>query len=210
MSKLKSFIAAGVAVGMAMFILAMPGKAAEVDFANPAFAPAGELTSVPIGASKFCKANRADCAVNRTVVEAMPLDEERWAQLVNVNNLVNAAIVPVTDIDYYRQDEVWAYPTDGYGDCEDYALAKRKALIADGWNPSTLLITVVRQQDGDGHAVLMVRTDRGDLVLDNQDGRVLVWNQTPYQYLKRQSQADASRWVDLIDNRAGLMVASTR
>jgi predicted transglutaminase-like cysteine proteinase len=210
MSKLKSFIAAGVAVGMAMFILAMPGKAAEVDFANPAFAQAGEQTSVPIGASKFCKANRADCAVNRTVVEAMPLDEERWAQLVNINNLVNAAIVPVTDIDYYRQDEVWAYPTDGYGDCEDYALAKRKALIADGWHPSTLLITVVRQQDGDGHAVLMVRTDRGDLVLDNQDGRVLVWNQTPYQYLKRQSQADASRWVDLIDNRAGLMVASTR
>lgn len=210
MSKLKSFIAAGVAVGMAMFILAMPGKAAEVDFANPAFAPAGEQTSVPIGASKFCKANRADCGVNRTVVEAMPLDEERWAQLVNINNLVNAAIVPVTDIDYYRQDEVWAYPTDGYGDCEDYALAKRKALIADGWHPSTLLITVVRQQDGDGHAVLMVRTDRGDLVLDNQDGRVLLWNQTPYQYLKRQSQADASRWVDLIDNRAGLMVASTR
>lgn len=210
MSKLKSFIAAGVAVGMAMFILAMPGKAAEVDFSNAAFAPSGELTSVPIGASKFCKANRGECAVNRNVIEAMPLDEQRWAQLVNTNNLINSAIVPVTDIDYYRQDEVWAYPTEGYGDCEDYALAKRKALIADGWNPSTLLITVVRQENGDGHAVLMVRTDRGDLVLDNQDGRVLVWNQTPYQYLKRQSQADASRWVDLLDDRAGLMVASSR
>ena len=63
---------------------------------------------------------------------------------------------------------------------------------------------------GDGHAVLMVRTDRGDLVLDNQDSRVLVWNQTPYQYLKRQSQADASRWVDLVDDRAGVMVASSK
>jgi predicted transglutaminase-like cysteine proteinase len=210
MSKFKSFIAASVAVGVAMFILAMPGKAGEVDFANPAFAPAGGLTSIPIGAATFCKANRADCAINRNVVEAMPLDEKRWAQLVDTNNLVNAAVVPVTDIDYYRQNEVWAYPTDGYGDCEDFALAKRKALIADGWNPSTLLITVVRQQDGDGHAVLMVRTDRGDLVLDNQDGRILVWNQTPYQYLKRQSQADAGRWVDLIDDRAGLMVASAR
>ena len=210
MSKLKSFIAAGVAVGMAMFILTMPSKAGEVDFSNAAFAQAGELTSVPIGASVFCKANRGECAVNRNVVDATALNEERWAQLVNTNNLINSAIVPVTDIDYYRQDEVWAYPTDGYGDCEDYALAKRKALIADGWNPSTLLITVVRQQDGDGHAVLMVRTDRGDLVLDNQDGRVLLWSQTPYQYLKRQSQADASRWVDLIDNRAGLMVASSQ
>ncbi len=210
MSKLKSFVVAGVAVCMAMFILAMPGKAGEVDFSNPAFAPAGGQTSIPIGASVFCKANRGDCAPNRSVVEAMPLDDARWAELVDTNNLINSAVVPVTDIDYYRQDEVWAYPADGYGDCEDYALAKRKALIAKGWNPSTLLMTVVREQDGDGHAVLMVRTDRGDLVLDNQDGRILLWNQTPYQYLKRQSQADASRWVDLIDNRAGLMVASTR
>ena len=209
MSKLKSFIAAGVAVGMAMFILAMPGKAGEVDFTNPAFAPAGGLTSIPIGASEFCKSHRSDCAPNRKVVEAMPLDEGRWAQLVDTNNLINAAVVPVTDADYYKVDEYWAYP-DGYGDCEDYALAKRKALIANGWNPSTLLMTVVREQNGAGHAVLMVRTDRGDLVLDNQDGRVLVWSQTPYQYLKRQSQADAGRWVDLMDDRAGVMVASTR
>ncbi|MGN6489163.1 MAG: transglutaminase-like cysteine peptidase [Devosia sp.] len=208
MSKLKSFIAASVAVGMAMFILAMPGKAGEVDFSNPAFAPTGGLTSIPIGASEFCKSHRSECAPNRHVVEAMPLDERRWAQLVDTNNLINAAVVPVTDIDYYHEDEVWAYPTDGYGDCEDFALAKRKALIADGWNPSTLLITVVREVNGAGHAVLMVRTDRGDLVLDNQDGRILLWNQTPYQYLKRQSQADASRWVDLIDSRAGLMLAS--
>jgi len=210
MSKLKSFIAAGVAVGMAMFVLAMPGKAGEVDFSNPAFAPVGQQTSIPIGASVFCKANRADCAVNRHVVGAMELTEVRWQQLVDTNNLINSAITPVTDIDYYRQDEVWAYPTEGYGDCEDFALAKRKALIAEGWDPSILLMTVVRQQNGDGHAVLMVRTDRGDVVLDNQDGRVLLWNQTPYQYLKRQSQADAGRWVDLIDDRAGLMVASTR
>jgi predicted transglutaminase-like cysteine proteinase len=210
MSKLKSFIAASVAVGMAMFILAMPGKAGEVDFANPAFAQTGGQTSIPIGASVFCKSHRGDCAVNRNVAEVMPLDEQRWAQLVDTNNLINTAVTPVTDIEYYHQDEVWAYPTNGYGDCEDYALAKRKALIADGWNPSTLLMTVVRERDGAGHAVLMVRTDRGDLVLDNQDGRVLVWNQTPYQYLKRQSQADAGRWVDLIDDRAGLMVASSK
>jgi len=210
MSKLKSFIAASVAVGMAMFILAMPGKAGEVDFANPAFAPVGAQTSIPIGASTFCKSHRADCGVNRTIVDVMPIDENRWAQLVDTNNLINTAISPVTDIDYYHEDEVWAYPTDGFGDCEDYALAKRKALIADGWNPSTLLMTVVRERDGAGHAVLMVRTDRGDLVLDNQDGRVMVWNQTPYQFLKRQSQADAGRWVDLVDDRAGLMVASSK
>jgi predicted transglutaminase-like cysteine proteinase len=64
------------------------------------------------------------------------------------------------------------------------------------------MMTVVRESKGTGHAVLMVRTDRGDLVLDNQDGRVLLWNETPYQFLKRQSQADAGQWVDLMDDRA--------
>jgi len=209
MSTLRTFIAAGLAAAMAILLLGLPGKAGEVDFANPAFAPAAGLTSIPVGAAAFCKSHRSDCGPNRHVVEVMRLDEKRWAQLVEVNNLVNAAVVPVTDAEYYNVDEYWAYP-DGYGDCEDFALAKRKALIAEGWNPSTLLMTVVREPSGAGHAVLMVRTDRGDLVLDNQDGRILVWSQTPYQYLKRQSQADASRWVDLVDDRAGLRLASAK
>src|SRR5690606_35231965 len=138
----------GVAVGMAMLILAMPGKAAEVDFSNVAFAPVGSQTSIPIGAAEFCKAHRGECGPNRNAVAVMSLTDERWNDLVDINNSVNAAVVPVTDIDYYRADEVWAYPDSGYGDCEDYALAKRKALIANGWNPSTLLITVVRETNG--------------------------------------------------------------
>ena len=200
MSKFKGFIAAAIAIGMAAFILAMPARADQVDFTNPAFAPAGGITSIPVGASEFCKAHRGECKANPHAVEAMGLSEARWNELVQINNVVNAAIVAVTDEDYYKVAEYWAYP-DGYGDCEDFALAKRKALIEAGWNPSTLLMTVVRESKGTGHAVLMVRTDRGDLVLDNQDGRVLLWNETPYQFLKRQSQADAGQWVDLVDHR---------
>jgi predicted transglutaminase-like cysteine proteinase len=201
MSKFKGFIAAAVAIGMAVFILAMPARADQVDFTNPAFIPAGGVTSIPVGASEFCKAHRSECKTNPRAVQAMGLSEGRWNELVQINNVVNAAVVAITDEDYYKVAEYWAYP-DGYGDCEDFALAKRKALIEAGWNPSTLLMTVVRETRGTGHAVLMVRTDRGDLVLDNQDGRVLLWNQTPYQYLKRQSQADAGQWVDLVDPRA--------
>jgi predicted transglutaminase-like cysteine proteinase len=63
-------------------------------------------------------------------------------------------------------------------------------------------MAVVRQPNGEGHAILMVRTDRGDLVLDNQDGLVKLWNETPYQFLKRQSQTDQGQWVDIIDNRS--------
>ncbi|MDB5540594.1 MAG: hypothetical protein JWQ89_2321 [Devosia sp.] len=206
MSKFKGFIAAAVALGMAAFILAIPARADQIDFTNPAFVQAGGITSIPVGASEFCKSHHSDCKANPHAVAAMGLTDARWNELVQINNVINAAIVPVTDEDYYKVSEYWTYP-DGYGDCEDFALAKRKALIDAGWNPSTLLITVVRETSGSGHAVLMVRTDRGDLVLDNQDSRVLLWNQTPYQYLKRQSQADAGQWVDLVDSRT-VFVAS--
>ncbi|MDC9824522.1 transglutaminase-like cysteine peptidase [Devosia sp. ZB163] len=199
--KIKQFFSVAMVFGMAIFILAMPARADQVDFTHPAFAPAGGLTSIPVGANDFCKAHKGECTANPHAVAASVLTDKRWEQLVDVNNLVNTAIVPVTDQDYYQVSEYWTYP-DGYGDCEDFALAKRKALIDAGWNPSTLLMTVVRQPNGEGHAVLMVRTDRGDLVLDNQDGRILLWNETPYTYLKRQSQADAGQWIDIVDKRA--------
>lgn len=206
MSKFKSILTTAIALGMATFILAIPAKADTVDFANPAFAQTGGATSIPVGASEFCKAHRTECSANRNAVAAIELTGARWQQLVDINNLVNTAIVPITDEDYYKVAEYWAYP-DGFGDCEDFALAKRKALIANGWNPSTLLMTVVREANGNGHAVLMVRTDRGDLVLDNQNGRVLLWNETPYQYLKRQSQANAGQWVDIVDDRATIVAS---
>ena len=57
--------------------------------------------------------------------------------------------------------EKWSYPDDGYGDCEDYVLLKRRLLAARGFPESTLLITVVRDENNEGHAVLTVRTDRG-------------------------------------------------
>lgn len=198
MSKFLSILAAVAVMGMAA--LATPALATGIDFTHPAFVQVGAKTSVPVGAAEFCKANRGECGVNGKAIAAETLTEKRWSELVQVNNIVNSAIVPVTDEAYYQVAEYWTYP-DGYGDCEDFALAKRKALIDAGWNPSTLMIAVVREPSGSGHAVLMVRTDRGDLVLDNQDGRILVWNETPYQYLKRQAQADSSKWVDLVDNR---------
>jgi predicted transglutaminase-like cysteine proteinase len=200
MARLKALIAASIAVGMTFLILLMPAKAASIDFSNPAFAPVGGLTSIPIGAAQFCKTHRGECTSLATLEAAVPLTQRLWDQLIDVNNAINAAIVPVTDEQLYKVSEYWTYP-DGAGDCEDFALAKRKALISEGWNPSTLMIAVVKQQNGEGHAVLMVRTDRGDLVLDNQESQVLVWNETPYHFLKRQSQADAGKWVDLVDGR---------
>ena len=177
-----------------------------VDLSNPAFAPVSGPTSIPVGAADFCRRDRKACAPNAHVVEVETLTQASWDQLVAVNDDINAQIVPETDEDLYHVAEYWTYP-DGRGDCEDIALAKQRQLVEDGWDPSTLLMTVVRERDGNGHAVLMVRTDRGDLVLDNQNGKVLLWNDTDYQYVKRQSQADAGKWVALNDDRATIIAA---
>ncbi|HEY9010531.1 MAG TPA: transglutaminase-like cysteine peptidase [Devosia sp.] len=196
----KNFATEVAAIALIALFSVFPAAAASVDLSNPAFAQTAGRTSIPIGHSEFCKSHRNECGSNGRVVDVEQLTEARWRTLVNVNAMMNQAIVPVTDEDLYQVEELWTYPN-GFGDCEDYVLAKRRALIEDGWDASTLLIAVVRQQSGDGHAVLMVRTDRGDLVLDNQDGTIRVWNETPYQFVKRQSQDNAGEWVDILDKR---------
>jgi predicted transglutaminase-like cysteine proteinase len=176
------------------------------DFANPAYAPVTKETSIPIGAYEFCRQQPLECGPNAERIAAMVLTDDRWAQLISVNSEMNTAIAPLSDEDQYQVAEYWTYPTVA-GDCEDYALAKRRALIQAGWAASTLLISTVMQKSGEGHAVLMVRTDRGDLILDNQDGDIHLWNETPYTYLKRQSQQDSGRWVAIGDDRP-VVVAS--
>jgi predicted transglutaminase-like cysteine proteinase len=106
-------------------------------------------------------------------------------------------VLPVTDEDQWGEVERWSFPTTGEGDCEDYVLEKRERLMALGWPRQALLVTVVRDRKGDGHAVLMVKTDRGDFVLDNQNPKVMSWNKTGYRYIKRQAQDNPNRWVSL-------------
>ncbi|WP_291405941.1 transglutaminase-like cysteine peptidase [Devosia sp.] len=198
-----------MAAGMAAAVLAMWAQpSAAVDFTNAAFVRvASTNTSIPVGHLDFSRSRPAECQANSVVEDAATLTEGNWQQLVSINAHYNQTIIPVTDQELYQVEEFWTYPTNGYGDCEDFVLAKRRALIEAGWSPSTLLIAVVRQRDGSGHAVLMVRTDRGDLVLDNQESAILVWNETPYQYLKRQSQAHAGQWVDMFDDRTTVIAA---
>jgi predicted transglutaminase-like cysteine proteinase len=106
--------------------------------------------------------------------------------------------------------ERWSYPDDGKGDCEDYVLLKRRMLIKAGWPREALLITVVRDTKGDGHAVLTVKTDKGDFVLDNQAENVLLWSDTGYRFVKRQSQSDQNVWVALGDPRPASATATAR
>jgi predicted transglutaminase-like cysteine proteinase len=202
----KRLIAAGLAVA-ALAGWAQPSQA--IDFSNAAFIQvASTNASIPVGHLDFCRSRPAECQANGRVEPAVALTEANWQQLVSINAHFNQSIVPVTDQELYQVEEFWTYPTSGYGDCEDFVLAKRHALMEAGWPASTLLIAVVRQGDGSGHAVLMVRTDRGDLVLDNQEASIRVWNETPYQYIKRQSQAHAGQWVDMIDTHMTIVAAN--
>ena len=166
---------------------------------SPAMKVAGK-TGAPIGFVQFCRKHRKDCSDKTASPGIVKLSRALWNEMVAINSFVNGAVEPVTDDELYDVPEKWTYPTAGRGDCEDYVLLKRRLLMERGWPASALLITVVRDERG-GHAVLTVRTDQGDFILDNQESKVLAWYQTPYRYIKRQSESEAKRWVSIRDER---------
>ncbi|MGP4749337.1 transglutaminase-like cysteine peptidase [Agrobacterium pusense] len=155
----------------------------------------------PIGHYEFCQTYQSECQPTSLDNGPMKLTEERWKTMLDVNYTVNTTITPMTDMEVYGVEERWAYPTT-VGDCEDFVLLKRKMLMNKGFSASNLLITVVLQPNGEGHAVLTVRTDRGDFVLDNMRNKVMNWSETEYTYLKRQDTANPGRWVKIQDGRA--------
>jgi len=166
----------------------------------------GGLTSQPIGHYEFCKLHESECNIRSVDIGPEPMSADLWRMITAVNVTVNHSIEPRNDLEIYGKDEVWAYPH-GYGDCEDYVLEKRRLLIADGLPVNDLLITVVRKPDGEGHAVLTVRSDDGDYVLDNLSDAVRPWDQTGYRYLKRQATTNTGRWVSIRDGDSVLVGA---
>ena len=170
----------------------------------------GEHARAPIGWVEFCTENPRECATGRTAARDVVLTPQAWSSLMRINDWVNQSIKPITDQDHWGVVEKWSYPDDGYGDCEDYALLKRRMLIEAGWPREALLMTVVREKNGNGHAVLTVKTDKGEFILDNQEARILLWSETSYRFVKRQSQSDPNRWVSLGDPRPTIATASSR
>lgn len=152
-------------------------------------------TSIPIGYYEYCKRNQDRCSM-REQRKKLKLTRKAWRQLTSVNWEINSKIEPVTDMDNFGTEEFWTYPV-SKGDCEDYALLKRKTLQANGVPLSSLLITVVYDANGGGHAVLTVVTDRGDFILDNQEEKVLRWQDAELTYLKRQSADNPNVWEKL-------------
>jgi predicted transglutaminase-like cysteine proteinase len=196
-----SWTAVAALIGM------LRGAAAADD--HTLYASAGDVTRPPIGWVDFCSDQPSECNVATTKPHDVVMSSEAWKQLTFINDWVNHTIKPMTDLNHYGVIEKWAYPDDGYGDCEDYVLLKRRMLMEAGWPREALLITVVRDKNGDGHAVLTVKSDRGEFILDNQVNDIVLWSDTGYRFVKRQSQSDPNVWVSLGDSRPAATTAAS-
>jgi predicted transglutaminase-like cysteine proteinase len=193
MTTSRGALRARIGAGLVLAVLATAGaKTAVADSMI-----VGRQTSQPIGHFEFCKANPAECAIRPHDSGPVRMTPELWNSIAAVNLEINKAVKPMNDRDIYGLDEVWTYPVNGKGDCEDYALEKRRLLNSSGISLANLLITVVRKPDGEGHAVLAVRSDQGDFILDNLTDTVKPWRETGYKYLKRQASYHTGRWVSL-------------
>ena len=151
----------------------------------------------PYGFVRFCDGQPDDCAGGQEGNDArFSATPERLSELDEVNRAVNKAVEPATDLEVYGVNELWTLP-ESKGDCEDFALLKRRVLMERGWPASALLLTVVRDEKNEGHAILTARTSQGDFVLDNKTDDVRIWNKTPYHFVMRQSYINPRVWVSL-------------
>jgi predicted transglutaminase-like cysteine proteinase len=188
-----------VFLGFALAVAALFGApsvaAAAAHLPASTLSPLGPETSVPFGWVDFCQRYAGECDETATASAEIALTPAVMGRIEGVNALVNSRIEPVSDAEHVGAPESWDYPEDGKGDCEDYALMKRRLLVQAGFPRSALLLAVVKDEHGDGHSVLMLRTNRGDFVLDNLNDRVTPWSRTPYRFVKRQSQENQNVWV---------------
>ena len=150
---------------------------------------------------------RAEDATVRDIRRApvqIALTDDAKGELNMVNRMINSMIIETTDRANYGVEDYWTEPLeDGKagpkrGDCEDYVLEKRKALIAAGVPESALSIAVVTTRRGELHAVLLVATNQGEVVLDSLSPWVTGWRDTAYKWVERQAPGEPMIWVRAI------------
>jgi predicted transglutaminase-like cysteine proteinase len=167
---------------------------------DQALAPAPVIPTAALGASQdTATPEQVSVLDERAAAAVIPLTEETLAQLNMVNRLVNQLIVFAPDSQVYGKEDYWAEPLEDQvgpkrGDCEDYVLEKRRALLQRGVPEGALSIAVVRTLRGEGHAVLLVATDKGELVLDSLNPAIMGWRDAPYEWIERQAPGAPMVW----------------
>jgi predicted transglutaminase-like cysteine proteinase len=165
-----------------------PNSRAFIEQASPTLAPFQHV--------RFCLRYPADCKSDQTETVAIELNAATSELMNNVNQDVNAAILPMHKSEEIDIQDGWTIaPT--AGDCNDYAVTKRHELLQRGLPANALRLAVVKTASGIGHLVLVVATTRGDLVLDNLTETIRPWQSTKYHWLKIQSASDARYWYEV-------------
>lgn len=195
MSKLLKILAV---ITLALVATVMPASAQTFASLPQPTTPAvarGEARPI-LAWTDFCRRLPSECAVDISEPDVIALTPKVWATITSVARKVNGFIKPVTDEAHWGMADKWDIPEDGSGDCEDIQILKRKLLAEAGLPRRAMRMTVVLDDKHEGHAVLTIRTDRGDFVLDNKTDAVLPWFQTGYIFVKRESP-DTVAWVSL-------------
>lgn len=174
-------------VGLALPNQAMPSASDGV----PVFLAARKPIAAPAGFAGLCQSHRWLCARSGA---GATVPGDALGRAAAINRAVNHGVRQISDRRQYGRDEVWALPTRRGGDCEDLAMLKKQKLIAAGMPAERLLLATALDRRRQPHAVLILRTARGDLVLDNLTDRILPWQATGYSFIKMQNPDRPSRW----------------
>ena len=169
----------------------------DANWSSSAMPTSSLRVSPPAGFISFCMRHPDQCETTEDERQVVELNDGTWKILRDVNYSVNRSIKFRDDIEHFGRNEYWDIATDGYGDCDDYVLTKRKALIEAGFPALALRVTIVRTHTNIGHAVLSVSTDQGEYVLDNRTSQIHPWEQARYEWISRQDAQDPMRWVSL-------------
>jgi len=156
---------------------------------------------------RFCESHSHECRVDLSQPARISLNSQVWTTLTQVNERVNSSILAVTDQDHWGVPDRWDFPDDGLGDCEDIQLLKRRLLVEAGLPLRAMRMAVVIDEQGQGHAVLIVLTDSGEFILDNKRNAVLPWRRTGYTFVKREG-TNGSAWVALGGQPAPVVTAN--
>lgn len=151
--------------------------------------------AAPEGFSTVCDAYGWACA--RLTGKSMA-DDDLVALASEINETVNASVTEISDSSQYGVADLWALPTARGGDCEDMALLKKQMMLQRGVGSDRLLIATVLDRTREPHAVLILRSAAGDLVLDNLDRQIKPWRSTGYSFLRMQDPGKPEHWVAVL------------
>lgn len=167
-----------------------------ISFLSPSLAPLAFV--------KFCQRYPGECRKPRMVFRggSIKLNTERYISLIDINRRVNVSIRPEANLRGVIGEEWIINPSSG--DCNDYAVSKKRQLRARGWPEHALFLSEVVTTWGEHHLVLVVRTDKGDLILDNMTGAIRQVSLTSYQWVRAQKPGSPMSWHGITSPRTNV------